>query len=180
MADNLPDIAELPQFGPRMLALNERQRRFVVALFDEDAPREGHGLWSWAAEQAGYSNSNPNVLKAHGWRIAHDEKVVAAINEYSRLHIRTLSPEAVKALKDLLKNPRHRDHMRAIDAIVSRIDPLESRLAVTVEDNRPPSPEITQKVLDKIEQLMRQARLVSKPAPTIDGECRDVTPGAAQ
>jgi hypothetical protein len=166
-----PDIAEQEHpdrdetdYGPAMLALNERQRRFVVALFDNDAPREGEGLWVYAARQAGYeqTNTTPESLKSSAWRTAHSDKVVIAVNEYARKHVRTLSPEAVRSLKDLLKNPRHRDHMRAIDAVLARADPVETKLAVTV-DSRPPSPEAIEKVMARIEELMQRAGMISLP-----------------
>jgi phage terminase small subunit len=157
-----------------MLALNDRQRCFVVALFDDDAPREGHGLWSYAAAQAGYSASNPAVLKSQGWRVAHDPKVIAAINEYAKLHVRTLSPEAIKALKGVLKDSRHRDHLRAITTILDRTDPIENKLAVAVEQTWKPSAEVTEKVLRRIDELAAKFGLL--PAlKVIDAEAVEVS-----
>jgi phage terminase small subunit len=163
------DPIELPEYGPAMLALNDRQRKFVVALFDESAPREGFGLWTWAAERAGYSASNPAVLKSQGWRVAHDPKVIAAINEHAKFHVRTLSPEAVRSLRDLLKNPKHRDHMRAIDAVLNRADPVESKLSVAVEQTWKPSVEVTEKVLRRIDELAAKFGLLPSPK-VIDAE----------
>ena len=45
---------------------------------------------------------------------------------------------------------------------------------VKVEDHRPASPEITQKVLERIDELARRAGLLPSPQ-IIDGECSDVT-----
>ena len=78
------------------------------------------------------------------------------------------------ALKNVIRDPRHRDHMRAIAAVIDRADPLATVHTVRVEDTRPPSPEITQKVLDRIDELARRAGLL--PAPQIiDGEYSDET-----
>ena len=49
---------------------------------------------------------------------------------------------------------------------------------VKVEDSRPPSPEATQKVLDRIEELMKRVGLA--PPKVIDGDCHDVTPQEAR
>jgi hypothetical protein len=49
--DKLPTV----EYGPRMLALpNDKWRAFVVALFDEDAPEKGKGLFQYAAMTAGF------------------------------------------------------------------------------------------------------------------------------
>jgi hypothetical protein len=175
-ADNR-DLIEPPEYGPAMLALNERQRKFVVSLFDDDAPREGEGLWVYAARRAGFAETNrtPESLKSSAWRTAHNDRVVAAINEYAKMHVRTLSPEAVRSLKDLLKNPKHRDHMRAIDAVLNRTDPAESKLSVAVEQTWKPSAEVTEKVLRRIDELAAKFGLLPSPK-VVDAEAVEVTP----
>ena len=52
--------------------------------------------------------------------------------------------------------------MRAIDAVLARADPVETKLAVTV-DSRPPSPEAIEKVMARIEELMQRAGMISLP-----------------
>jgi hypothetical protein len=168
------DVVELPEYGPAMLALNDRQRRFVVALFDDDAPREGEGLWVYAARRAGFAETNktPESLKSSAWRIAHSDKVVAAINEYAKTHVRTLSAEAVRSLKDLLKNPKHRDHMGAIDAVLNRVDPIEAKLSVAVKDDRPH--QLTEQDFQRMEAIARRYGLPLPAPKIIDGEAVEV------
>jgi hypothetical protein len=170
---------EAIQLGPRMMALPEKRRRLIVCLFDDDAPAKGDGLLPWAARRVGYGSetSSTKSLGVIIGRILKDDDVQAAIKEYSHAVMRAIPPEAIRALKELIRNPDHRDHARAIAMVIDRTDPLQTTHTVRVEDVRPPSPEITQKVLERIDELARRAGLL--PAPTvIDGDCRDVTPQA--
>jgi hypothetical protein len=172
------NTVDLPEHGPAMLALpNDKQRAFVAALFNEDAPRKGDGLLIYAAREAQYgtATSSAKSLSVIANRIVHDDRVQAAIAEHSRRVLRTIPPEAIRALKDLIADPKHRDHARAIAMVLDRTDPLQTIATVRVEDARPPSVEATQAVLDRIEALMQRAGLLPKSAPVIEGECRDVT-----
>jgi len=180
MTTNTPDIAEpeRPEWGPAMAALpNERQRAFVCALYDEDAPRKGEGLLLYAARKAGYGTamSSTKSLSVIANRIVHDDRVQAAVVEHSRSVLRAVPPEAIRALKDLLRNPKARDHARAIAMVIDRTDPLHTTTTLRIEDARPPSLELTQKVLDRIEELMQRAGMISPPSKLIDGECHAET-----
>ncbi|HTC04894.1 MAG TPA: hypothetical protein VK749_15935 [Xanthobacteraceae bacterium] len=174
--------AEAPEWGPAMLALpTDRQRAFVAALYDDDAPRKGDGLLIFAAAAAGYGTptSSKKSLSVIANRIVHDDRVQAAIAEFSQRSVRIIPPEAVRALKDLIRDPTHKDHARGIAMVLDRVDPLQTMHTVKVEDNRPPTIEATQKVLDRIDELMQRVGLA--PAPkVVDGECRDVTPQEAR
>ena len=174
------ESAPAPEWGPAMLALpNDRQRALVVALYDENAPRKGDGLIIWATQVAGYGTptSSKKALSVIGNRIVHDDRVQAAIAEYSQRELRAIPPEAIRALKDLIRDPKHKDHARAIGMVIDRTDPLQTLHTVKVEDNRPPSLQATQAVLDRIEELMKRVGLASPKV--IDGDCRDVTPQEA-
>lgn len=149
---------------------NDRQRAFVVALFDEEAPVKGDGLFIYAAEKAGYQGSNNKSLGVMAARLVRDARMQAAIAEYSRTTVRAISPEAIRALKEVIRNPKHRDHMRAINAVADRVDPLETTATLKIEDNRGPTPQMTERALARIEEMMQRAGLPAKPAPTIDGE----------
>ncbi len=174
------DGIEAVLFGPKMVALSEKRRALVCALFDDDTPAKGDGLLVFAARRAGYGSptSSTKSLGVIAGRIVHDDDVQAAIKEHSHRVMRAIPPEAIRALKKLIADPTHRDHMRAIAAVIDRTDPLQTMHTVKIEDTRPPSPEITQKVLARIDELARRAGLLPSPQ-IIDGECRDVTEQAS-
>jgi hypothetical protein len=160
-----PAAEPAPEWGPAMAALPEKRRAFVVALYSEDAPRKGDGLIIWATQIAGYGTptSSKKSLSVIGNRIVHDDRVQAAIVEYSQRELRAIPPEAINALKNLIRDPKHRDHARAIAMVIDRSDPLQTMHTVKVEDSRPPSIEATQKVLDRIEALMQRVGLAPPP-----------------
>ena len=171
MADDAQQIDG--ELGPKMLALpNDRQRAFVAALFDEEAPLKGGGLFLYAARKAHYGNADgttsDHALSVIASRVAHDARVQAAIAEYSRTTLRTVSPEAIRALKEVIRNPKHRDHMRAISAIADRVDPIEQAHTVKIEDYRRPSPEAIEATIKRIEQLAERF-LLPKPPLLIEG-----------
>jgi hypothetical protein len=175
----VPDTAaiDLPEWGPKLAALSEKRRAFVLALFDADAPRKGQGLMLYAARKAGYGTptSSNKSLGVMAQQVAQSPEVQAAVREYGRVALRSgYTPEALRALHDLLQDPKSRDHARAIAMVLDRTDPLETTATIKIEDNRPASPEITQKVLDRIDALARRAGLL--PPPKII----DVTPQAAE
>jgi hypothetical protein len=176
-----PNTESAPEWGPAMAALPEKRRAFVVALYDEDAPRKGDGLFIFAAQVAGYGTptSSKKSLGVIAGRIAHDDRVQAAIVEYSHRVMRAIPPEAIRALKELIRDPKHKDHARGIAMVLDRADPLQTVHTVKVEDNRPPSIEATQAVLDRIEALMKRVGFAAAPQ-VIDGDCRDVTPQEAR
>jgi hypothetical protein len=120
------------QLGPAMQALpNQKWRGFVYHLTTQ---KSGHGALTRAARAAGFGkNSTPTNLAKLAWRLSHDERVIAAVAEESRKVIRIGHPEAVAAVLNLVRNPKHRDHMRACDAILSRADPIESHSRHNIE-----------------------------------------------
>jgi hypothetical protein len=88
--------------------------------------------------------------------------------------LRLLPPVAIQALEKLIAAPEHRDHMRAVAAVIDRVDPLQQSL--NVRHDPAPTIEMTAKVLDKIEQLARRAGVVvpALPAP-IDADFKVVS-----
>jgi hypothetical protein len=172
-----PDTAapEALDFGPAMSALSDKRRALVMALFDEDAPKEGKGIY--AAQVAGYGTptSSKKSLGVISGRIIHSAPVQAAIAEYSRQVNRAITPEAIMALKNVIRDPKHRDHMRAISAVIDRADPLQTIHNVRVQDERPEAlVQATEKVMARIEEIAHRYNLVPLSAPMID-----VTPGEA-
>jgi hypothetical protein len=173
-----PTDEEIPPFGPKMQALsNDWRRRFVVHLFDENAPRKGDGLMLYAARAAGFGNgqgtTSDKSYSVIAARLASDPAVRAAIAEYSQAIVRIISPEAIKAVRALIRDPKARDHMRAVAAVLDRVDPIETTHTVHVEDYRPPDPAATAAVLRRIAELARAAGMPALPAP-IDAEVVEI------
>jgi hypothetical protein len=103
---------------------NDRWRAFVVAIYDEDAPRLGKGLWSWATARAGFKFKTARIAGINAHKMLHDPRIKKACAEYSRTVLRSLSPVTIKAVRELLENPKSKHHAKAIDAVLNRTDPL--------------------------------------------------------
>jgi phage terminase small subunit len=154
---------------------NDRRRAFVCALYDEQAPMKGDGLLIYAARKAGYGNKEGTTtnlaLGVIGSRLVQYESVHDAIAEYSRNLVRVISPEAVRAVRNLIRNPKAKDHARAVGMILDRIAPVETMHTVKVEDNRPPSREAMERVLARIDELAVRAGVM---LPAIEADYRVV------
>lgn len=164
MSEGLADL------GPRMSALPPKQQAFVLALFDEHCPIKRKAQLVFAARAAGYGGpkSNDKSLEYMGRRVEASDSVRAAIEEETRRQNRSIGPAAVTALRKVIADPKHRDHVRAIGMVLDRLDPPKAELNVKIE-SVPPSPETIEVTLRKIDELARKAGVaLPPPAPTIE------------
>ncbi|WP_441232683.1 hypothetical protein [Bradyrhizobium sp. 1200_D9_N1_1] len=159
------DTNVVAQEGPAMAALNERQKRFVHALFL--APRS-HGSRTFAAKAAGYGTptSSRKSLSQIGHQLSTDPKVQAAISEVSASYLTTLGPPAVRALRKLLEDPGHKDHGRALGIIMDRVTPIQSTAVLKVEGEVKISSGDAARVMDRIEELSTKF-MVALPQPKV-------------
>ena len=133
-----PELAEAiasgdtgAEWGPAMSALSDRHKAFVLALYQI---RPGHGAQVKAAKLAGFgtSTSTPGSWNSIATRIAHDERILAALHEEDQKRIRASAPRAIRALQHLIEDPEHKDHARGIGMVLDRVHPLETRHTVDV------------------------------------------------
>ncbi|MGB6536054.1 MAG: hypothetical protein WBF58_08840 [Xanthobacteraceae bacterium] len=118
------------QLGPAMRELNERQRAFVRFLVTE---KPGYGALTRAYRKAGYGkNSKAATLSKEAHHLSRDLRIIEAIAEESKKVIRVGHPEAVAALFNMIRDPRHRDHARAVAAVLDRCDPAISKHSIDV------------------------------------------------
>jgi phage terminase small subunit len=149
--------------GPAMRALTEKQRRFVLALFE--APKK-YGRGVFAAERAGYEASSRGNLSIIASQLNADPRVQAAIAEVSQARFTILGPTAVYAIEKLLENPRHRDHGRALAMVMDRVAPALSTAVVKIEGEVKLNAGDAALVLERIEELSRKF-MVALPAPKV-------------
>jgi phage terminase small subunit len=131
LSEPLPQV-EGTSWGPAMLALpSDRHRRFVLALYEIEP---GWGCNAKAARIAGFGTTTSSIqsMASIGCRLAHDEKILAAIAEQDKLRIRASAPRAIRALQHVVENPDHRDHIRAVGMVLDRAHPLQTHHTVDV------------------------------------------------
>ncbi|MGA2056921.1 MAG: hypothetical protein ABSG88_16600 [Bradyrhizobium sp.] len=155
---------QLGALGSAMSALTDKQRRYVIALFE--APKT-HGAMTFAARRAGYgtASSSRQSLSQMAHQLNGDPKIQAAISEVSQQYITVLGPHAVRALKRLLDKPDHRDHGRALGIVMDRVAPAASTLTVKHEGEVKFSQDASV-VLARIEKLCAKFA-IPLPAPKI-------------
>jgi len=163
-------------YGSAMSALNERQRLFVRALFE--APRK-HGAAVFAARAAGYGSPTSSVqsMASIASRLCSDPKVQDAIQEESRKYVTTLGPMAVRALKNLLGTPGHRDHGRAVGILMERVAPAGTTHTVRVTHDATPSFKETAEVMERIAALSAKYGLPAPPI-VIEGNAERLSHGS--
>lgn len=157
-----------------MLALpTDRHRAFVRALY---SVKPGHGANVKAAKLAGFGSptSTPQSMATIASRLAHDERVLAAIREEDEKRIRSSAPRAIAALSALIENPKSKDHARGIAMVLDRVHPAET--IVKMQHDATPAFKATADVLARIAALAARAGIdLSKLPPMID-----VTPGKSE
>jgi phage terminase small subunit len=166
------------EYGPKMLALPERQRRFVEVLLDQpNIPRHK------AVELAGYQNSNPegsgHRVTAH--RLMHDERVIAALHEHAGRRMRSHSLLAANVLASLLNSEDEKIALKAAGMLLDRVGfgaQQNINIHQTVRD------ESSKAILQRIEALADRlgvpvaGLLTAKPAaPVVDAEFSEVKDG---
>jgi hypothetical protein len=135
------------QLGPAMRALpNDNWRNYCFQLVTGPG---GHGKYAAAARAAGFGKgSKPSTLGKQAWQLAHDDRMIAAIAEMSRKYLRGAHPEAVNALHDMIRDPQHRDHGRAVLAVLDRVDPVISKQSI----------DVTHRVVDPDQEALEELR----------------------
>jgi hypothetical protein len=110
------------EYGPCMRALSAQERAFVEYYLME-AP--AIGAQTHAARRAGYGKprSTPETMARIGYRLTHTQSISDAIIEQSRLMVRGAGPTAAKRLLNILDDPEHPGHIKAIDMVLKRVDP---------------------------------------------------------
>jgi phage terminase small subunit len=135
---------------------SDRHRAFVRALYQV---KPGHGANVKAAKLAGFGSptSTPQSMATIASRLAHDERVLAAIREEDEKRIRSSAPRAISALSRLIENPRSKDHARGIAMVLDRVHPVETTHKVTVEHQAASSMKATAEVFERIMALAARA-----------------------
>jgi phage terminase small subunit len=136
-----------PEWGPAMMALPNDQQRAFVYHYVRSNPRRGALVA--AARRAGYvANSTPTQQAKFAWKLSRDPRVLQAITEESRKILFCAFPEAGNALVNLIRDPDHRDHGRAIAMLLDRTFPAETKHNV----------EVVHKIVNPDEEALEELR----------------------
>jgi hypothetical protein len=126
----LPD--DVVQIGPAMAALPNDKWRLFVYYYVTGKP--GYGALARAVRKAGFAvNAKwPGSARQWAWQMSHDPRIIAAITEENKKYIRVLGPAATHALSEMIRDPAHPGHARAVELVLARTDPAETRHQIDV------------------------------------------------
>lgn len=109
-------VPEDTTLGPAMRNLNLRQRAFVIAMIEQGGINHTE-----AAIRAGYT-THPGTARVTAHRLAHDDNVLAAIQEEAGRRMRSGAIVAVKVLLEIVddQGAKHTDRLRAVEMLLNR------------------------------------------------------------
>lgn len=110
----LVEVPEGAKFGPQMSVLNSRQQAFVLARFalGNDDPVA-------AARAAGYPDIGKSGIRVQAFRLEHNPKVRAAMQEHAQAVLQGFNPMMVRLLKEMAETPG-KEQLKAILAVMNR------------------------------------------------------------
>src|SRR6516162_43956 len=151
----------LGELGPAMKALpNDRWREFVYH-YTRATPRKGALVAAYRAAGFGQGSTPASQAKA-AWLMSRDERTIAAIAEESKKILRVAYPEGANALLNLIRDPTHKDHGRALGMLMDRVFPVETRHNIGVV-NKTVDPDV-----EAIEELRAMRQLGTSRAKLIE------------
>jgi phage terminase small subunit len=110
-------MTEAEVFGPKMAALTEKQRRFVLAMVSNPGKTAVH-----YADLAGYEGKGVGQ-RVTACRLLQNQAVIDAINECAGMRLRSAALVATDVLIKICADKRTRagDRLRAAEALLDRV-----------------------------------------------------------
>src|SRR5262249_4531612 len=106
---------EIERFGPKMSALKDRERRYVLAMLSD--PLGNPTVW---ARAAGYSD-HKHRCKVYGHYLCRDERIKEAAQEEARRHLDTIGPIlGIGVMMQIARTKGHKSQLAAAQALADR------------------------------------------------------------
>lgn len=126
------DELDEAHLGPKMRALTDRQRRFVLAMLNFPNAKD----WQ-LARAAGYPSRSHGYLRVAAHRAVHNEAVIEALHEEAGKRLRSSAVLGVSVLAKIAGTDGHKDQMKAAEALLNRVgfhETSEHRVSVEHTD----------------------------------------------
>src|SRR5262245_34950357 len=111
---------DVSDFGPKMLACTERERRFVWAFLNN-----GGRDATAAARDAGYADTGTGAIRVVAHDLVHRPRVREALQEVGHQHFQGLFIKAVSAVEAMLDKPDHPEHVKTAFSVLARLGLVE-------------------------------------------------------
>jgi hypothetical protein len=144
------------ELGPAMRALPSDRWRDFAQYYVANPKTNG----AEAARKAGFGkpNSTPPVMTQIAYRILCDDRMIAAVAELTKKIVRAAAPEASQALLEIIRDPDHKDRMRAIGLIMDRTDPVVTHQSI----------DVTHRHIDPVAEEIEELRALRQLGTTRD------------
>src|SRR5215469_1467551 len=112
------------------------------------------------------------VTKA-AYRLMRDPTVLEAFREAAVAHVSGMVPRAVKALDDIMNDPRSRQHYKAIDGVLSRAGLPEIKEHKTTVVHKVDRKELVASIATMVQRLgiaLDPSKLLAQPAVVKEGD----------
>lgn len=167
-------MSEQTEFGPKMRALTDKQRAFVMALVEFPGMSGAD-----AARAAGYSDVGEGC-KVRASQMRSDQRIIEAIGEQAGKRLWAISLKAAGRLDQLMDSE---DDAVALKAALGVLDRTGMAAQQNININQTVRDESGKAIMDRIRQLAQkhgldEGRLLGKPvAPVVDAEFSEVKDG---
>jgi len=151
-----PDFKSMT-LGPKMMALGDRERRFVWFYC------MNNGNATQAAKDAGYSNVAEGA-RVRAFELMHRQKILDAIGEAGRQMFKGLLVPAIAAMRAMIDRPDHPDHAKMVNSALDRLGLAGSS---NVNVNMNVSGEVTVNHTDAALEDLRRLLLLRVPRETL-------------
>lgn len=161
--------------GPKMLALTEKKRRFVLELVADPLMSRAE-----AARLAGYSDVAEGAkVRAH--ELMHDQRIIDALHEQAGKRLWAISMKAAHRVEQMLDSD---DDKVVLKAAVAVLDRTGFGAQQNINVNQTFRDESSKAILGRIEALADRLGVPVKgllgprqAAPVVDGEFSEVKSG---
>ncbi len=163
------------EFGPKMRALTEKQRGFVMVLTEFPGTSRAE-----AARMAGYSDVGEGA-KVRACEMMHDQKIIEALQEQAGKRLWAISMKAAWRLEQMLDSP---DDAVALKATGMVLDRTGHAAAQNININQTVTDHSGKAIQERIMRLAEKHGLDANrllggiSSPTIEGEFAEVKNGS--
>lgn len=163
------------ELGPKMLALTEKQRRFVLELVADPLMSRAE-----AARLAGYSDVKERA-KVTAHHLMHDQRIIEAMHEQAGKRLWAISMKAAHRVEQMLDSE---DEKIVLKAAVAVLDRTGFGAQQNININQTVRDESSKAILKRIETLADRLGVpvagllgAKQTAPVVDAEFSEVTDG---
>lgn len=155
--------------GPKLASLSPRRQAFVIAMLETG--QDNHTL---CAKMAGYTGTEKSI-RVQAFRLAHDDKIQAALTEQAQRRMKTGAIMATGTLLSIASNPVHKDQLKAAVEILNRTGLHAKTEQVVTHEHTINDKAMIAKIVELARGLgMEPKKLLGQYGVTVDAEFEEV------